>query len=165
MAEENPYKFPTAPVRDSSPPAPRSLTLAVLVGLAVGVGGTMLSRLVVGMVYFTVILERGASTAQYVEALPSPLSSIWIALVALGCMFSVLGGYAAARVARRHERRVTLVLAVLSTAIAFSTTFGGIGVFAMLVLTLTFVSVMAGGGLGRYRNLAEKRKTAAAILA
>jgi hypothetical protein len=160
VTEENPYKPPTAPVRDAGPPAPRSLTLAVLVGLAVGVGGTMLSRLVVGMVYFTVTLERSATTAQYVEALPSPLSSIWITLVSLGCVFSVLGGYVCARVARRHERRVTLALAVLNTAIVFSTIFGGIGTFAMLVLALTFVSVMAGGGLGRYRNLAERRKTA-----
>lgn len=165
MPEDNPYKPPTAPVRDTGPPAPRSLTLAVLVGLAVGVGGTMLSRLVVGMAYFTLTLDRGATTQQYVEALPSPLSSIWIALVGLGCVFSMLGGYVGARVARRHERRVTLVLAVLTTAIVFSTIFGGIGAFAMLVLTLTFVSVMVGGGIGRYRNLAERRKTPAVMAA
>ena len=161
----NPYKPPTAPVRDAEPPPPRPLTLAVLAGLGVGVGGTMVARLVAGTLYFMLTFERGATPEQYVEALPPPLSPIWITLVGLGCAFSVLGGYVCARVARRHERRVTLVLAVLSTAIAFSTIFGRIGAFAMLALTLTFVSVMAGGGLGRYRNLAEKRKTATAILA
>jgi hypothetical protein len=75
----------------------------------------------------------------------------------------VLGGYVCARVARRHERRGTLVLAVLSTAIAYWTI--GSGALATLVLALMFASVMAGGGFGRYRNLAEKRKTAAPILA
>lgn len=157
MAEENPYKPPTAPVRDAGAPAPRSLTLAVLAGLGVGIGGMILSRAIQAIVYVTLI-EPGATPQQSVEA----LSAWFITLVSSSCIFSVLGGYVCARVARRHERRVTVVLAALSTAIAYST-FGGNGALAVLVLALTFASVMTGGGVGRYRNLAERRKTTAAI--
>lgn len=159
MAEENPYKPPTAPVRDTAPPAVRSLTLAVIAGLGVGVGGAILSRVIVAIVYVWLI-EPGGTPQRAVEA----ISAWFITLVSSGCIFSVLGGYVCARLARRHERRVTLVLAVLSTAIAYTTIVGN-GALAALVLTLTFTSVMAGGGFGRYRNRAEKRKTAAAIAA
>jgi hypothetical protein len=155
VREENPYKPPTAPVRDTEAPAPRSLTLAVLAGLGVGIGGMLLSRVIQAIVYVTLI-EPDATPQRFVEE----LSAWFITLVGGSCIFSVLGGYVCARVARRHERRVTLVLAALSTAIAYLT-FGGNGALAALVLTLTFVSVMAGGGLGRYRNLSERRKTAA----
>jgi len=51
---------------------------------------------------------------------------------------------------------------VLTTAIGFSMV---VGAMAVLVHTLTFASVMAGGGLGRYRNLVEARKANAAIAA
>ena len=54
-----------------------------------------------------------------------------------------------------------MVLAVL-TAIGFSM---AVGTFAVLVQALTSVSVMVGGGLGRYRNLAEARRANAAIAA
>jgi MFS family permease len=158
VADENPYKPPTAPVRDTGAPVPRSLTLAVLAGLGVGIGGMILSRVIQAIVYVTLI-EPGATPQQPVEA----LSAWFLTLVSSSCIFSVLGGYVCARVARRHERRGTLVLAVLSTAIAYWTI--GSGALATLVLALMFASVMAGGGFGRYRNLAEKRKTAAPILA
>lgn len=160
MSDENPYAPPTAPVRDMGPPPPRSLTLAVFAGLAVGVGGTILSRAVLGLVYVGL---RGVPESP--EAAMAIVSSAIVPSIGLGCVFSVLGGYLGARLARRHERRVTLVLAVLSTAIAFLTSFGAIAPLAMLVLALTFASAMAGGGFGRYRNLVEKRKTAAAIAA
>jgi MFS family permease len=160
VARENPYKPPAAPVADTGPPPQRSLTLAVLAGLAVSVGGTILSRVVVFIVYAALSLERGGT----VEAISATFSSAFIAIVILGCIFSVLGGYVGARVARRHERRVALILAVLATAIAWSTITGD-GAFAALLLTLTFASVMAGAGLGRYRNLAERRKAAGAMAA
>ena len=154
MPEENPYKPPTAPVRDTGLPEPRSLTLAVLAGLGVGIGGPILSRVIVAITYIR-------TSQQAVEA----VSAWWfITLVSSGCLFSVLGGYVCARLARRHERRLTLVLAVLTTGITYATIVGN-GALAALVLTLSFASVMAGGGFGRYRNLADKRKTAAAIAA
>ena len=159
MPEENPYKPPTAPVRDTGPPAPRSLTLAVLAGLGVGIGGPILSRVIVALVYVGLV-EPSGTPQQAVDA----VSAWFITLVSSGCIFSALGGYVCARLARRHERRVTLAVAVLTTAIVYSTIVGN-GALAALVLTLTFASVMAGGGFGRYRNRAEKRKTAAAIAA
>jgi hypothetical protein len=160
VPEENPYKPPTAPVRDTGPPPSRSLTLAVLAGLAVGVGGTILSRLIVAIVYVT-LTDRGGSP-QSAEALAASVSTTFVYLAALGCLCSGVGGYVCARVARRHERRVTVVLAALSTAIGFSMV---AGTLAVLVHTLTFACVMVGGGVGRYRNLADKRKTLAAIAA
>ena len=160
MPEGNPYAPPTAPVRDTEPRTPRSLTLAVLAGLAVGVGGTILSRAVLG-----IVLVGLKGVPESPEATAAILSSAIVPALSLGCIFSVLGGYVGVRVARRHERRVTLALAVLSTAISFATTFGATGPLAMLVLTLTFASVMVGGGLGRYRNVVERRRTAAVIAA
>lgn len=151
-------------MRDTGPPPPRSLTLAVLAGLGVIVGGSILSRVVAGIVYLTLIPESDGPPRPSVEALSAPLSSMLITIVILGCVFSALGGYVCARVARRLERRVTLVLAVLTTAIGFTTVAAG-GTFTALLLTLTFACVMGGGGLGRYSNLAERRKTDAAMAA
>jgi hypothetical protein len=156
---QNPYKPPTAPVRDTGPPAPRPLTLALFAGLGVGIGGMLLSRAIQALVYITLIEPDGAPR-QAVESM-----SAWLfTLVGSSCIFSVLGGYVCARLARRHERRLTLVLAVLSTAIAYST-FGANGPLVALVLTLTCASVMTGGLFGRYRNVAQRRRTAAAMAA
>ena len=159
VSADNPYTPPTAPVRDTGPPAPRSPTLAVLAGLGVGIGGMLLSRAIQALVYVTLIEQDGAPQ-QAVDA----LSSWLITLVGSSCVFSVLGGYVCARLARRHERRLTLVLAVLITALAYST-FGGSGPLVVLVLALTFASVMTGGGFGRYRNVAERRRTGDAMAA
>jgi hypothetical protein len=89
------------------------------------------------------------------------LSSAIVPLLSLACVFSVLGGYVCARVARRNERRVTVVLAVLMV-IGLSMTAGA---SAVLVQALTFASVMAGGLFGRYRNVVERRTPAAAMVA
>ena len=92
MPEENRYKPPDAPVGDTGLPPQRSLTVGVLAGLAVGVGGAMVSRVILGTVYVGL---RGVP--QSAEALSAMLSSAFIPSLSLGCVFSVLSGYVRAR--------------------------------------------------------------------
>jgi hypothetical protein len=161
VAEDNPYTPPAAPVRDIAPAATRSPALCILAGLVVDVVGTIVSRTALLAVYVTPTLDVGEAS----RALSRPLSVVFLAIVVLGVAFSALGGYVCARMARRDERRITAVLAAVRSVIGLPMFITNDAWVSIAVLTLTFVSVMAGGGLGRYRNLAEKRKTAAAILA
>jgi MFS family permease len=95
-----------------------------------------------------------------------PSSGYFVFSSVLGFGFSLLGGYVCARMARRDERRLSVVLAVLVEAIGFVLGAATLGVaLNALMLVLTFVTVMAGGELGRRRNLADARKTGAATAA
>jgi len=153
VADKNLYKPPAAPVRDTGPSPPHSLLLAVLAGLAVDIVGTIVSRVAL-LVAFV-----GAFDADRILAAQSrPLSLIFISLVTLGCVFSALGGYICARMARRHELRTTALLAALRAAIALPMFATNAAWVSVVVLPLTFASVMAGGEIGRRRNSAQARE-------
>jgi hypothetical protein len=76
----------------------------------------------------------------------------------VGASLSVLGGYVCARIARRNERRVAAVQALLVSVLGALGGGATLGPLANAVLVLlTFASVMAGGELGRRHNLAKAR--------
>jgi hypothetical protein len=90
----NPYKAPTAPLRDVPPP-PRSPFLAVLAGLGVDVGGSLVTGIVVAIAYGAVLATRGADAEQIGAALTEldPTSGYFILSAVVGLGFSCLGGY------------------------------------------------------------------------
>jgi predicted MFS family arabinose efflux permease len=88
---------------------------------------------------------------------------------------SLLGGYVCARLARRNERRVTAIMASLSAAVPVALVLVVALQHAVLPvlslgwsavrLALMFLLAIAGGELGRRRNLTDARNTAAASAA
>ena len=116
----NPFEPPQSPVSD---PAPRagSAVKAVLLGLAVDIGGTLLSSVVFGVVYAVLLGARGVPAEQMQDSFMEAMESGWgFALSsAVGCAFSVLGGYVCARIARRSDYRAGWALAGLSVGLGF----------------------------------------------
>ena len=166
-AGNNPYKAPTAAVRDPPPP-PRSPIVAILAGLAVDIGGSVLASIVIGVVYAVVLATRGMPPEEVGRTLTAldPSSGYFILSSMIGFGFSLLGGYVCARIARRDERRLSVILAALIEVIGLvlGAATLGIGLNA-LMLVLTFAAVIAGGELGRRRNLADAQKASAATAA
>lgn len=167
MPAQNPYKPPAAALRDPPRP-PRSPFVAILAGLGVDIGGTTLAGIVIGIVYSVILAARGQNPEQIVADLTSvdPSSGFFIFNSIVGGAFSLLGGYVCARLVRRDERRFTAIMAASSVGIGIA--LGGtrlsVGLNAAM-LVLTFASVMAGGELGRRRNVADARKASAATAA
>ena len=160
---DNPYK-PTATSLKEPPPQPRSPILAVLVGLVVDLGGTTIASIVLATLYAATLAGRGMPVEQITEAVTEfdPASGYGLVAMLVGGGFSLLGGYVCARMARRNERKVTGVLAVVSATLGFLSGGEALGWLLNVGLTmLTLARVMAGGELGRRRNLANARDAAA----
>jgi hypothetical protein len=162
---ENPYKPTAAPLRDPPPP-PRSPAVAILAGLGVDLGGSILSSFVLGIAYAIMLAVGGVGPQQIQTRLTAsgPGSGFFIVETIVGYAFSLLGGYVCARLARRSDLRVTWIMAAVSGAVAL--VMSGVTRFdASLTIPLTVVQVacvMAGGELGRRRNVTDARKAAAA---
>ena len=111
----NPYAPPNTRVADP-PPKPGSPTKAVSLGLLVDMGGTMALGIAIGFVY-SVQLAASGKTAEEIEA--AVLIGIttglgFVILLAIGCAFSVLGGYVCARISRRTDYRLGFVMGAIS---------------------------------------------------
>jgi hypothetical protein len=162
MAAENPYKPPAATVRDPPRPprAPRSPVVGVLTGLAIDVGGTIVAGIVLGIVYAVVLAARGMGPEQIQTTLTDvdPSSGFFLLSGVVGLGLSVLGGYVCARMVRRDERRLAAIMGGLSAASGVA--LGAVTLVTWLsvgLLVVSFAAVMAGGELGRRRNVADAR--------
>jgi len=156
VTTDNPYKAPTAPVKDALPP-PRSPIVAVLAGLAVDIGGTVVAGIVIAIVYAIILASQGldAEKIQTVLSTVDPSSTYFAVGTLMGFGFSVLGGYVCARLARRRERRLALIQGLLSAAIGLSMAGDDFEIGVNIGMSLlTALSVVLGGELGRRRNLA-----------
>lgn len=168
MAQENPYRPPAAAVRDQPAP-PRSPFIAILAGAAIDLGGSLLSGLLVGIVYAVMLAANGTGAEQIRSTLtePDPSSAYFIVNTIIGYAFSLLGGYVCARLVRRREGSVTGILAAISgvagLALGGATQFGWQAVIFFTVVQVA--CVLLGGELGRRRNLTDARKPDAATAA
>jgi len=165
---ENPYKAPTAPVRDEPAP-PRSAAVAVLAGLAIDIGGGTVLGIVQGLVYAVMLATDGMTPEQIAARLsePDPSSAYFVIGTLLGLCFSTLSGYVCARMVRGRERRVTAILAAISAVIAIAvtvTTAFDVGLAVALTVVQT-ACVMLGGELGRRSNAAQMRQAPASMAA
>jgi peptidoglycan/LPS O-acetylase OafA/YrhL len=157
---ENPYRPPTAPVRDPLPPG-RSPTLAVLAGIGISLVGTLISSVVVAA-FFSLML---AAQDRDIEEFDPRQPAFGIVVFFAGGAFSLLGGYVCARMVRRNERRVTGIMASLGMAVTAalalvvavqSASLPAISWgWSAVRLVVTGLLVVAGGELGRRRNLAN----------
>jgi hypothetical protein len=119
MPDSN-YLPPTA--EDKDPPSkPGSKIKALMVGLTIDIGGTLLASILILVVYSVILAAAGAPPAETEAALRdlSPTSSLSIAAAVVGCGFSALGGFVCARVARSTNYRLGIVLAAISLLTGF----------------------------------------------
>jgi peptidoglycan/LPS O-acetylase OafA/YrhL len=151
---DNPFKPPDARLRDPQP-GPGSPLRAILAGLLVDLGGSMLVGIALSLFYAASLASSGLSQAQVDEAMKNvaPTSGVAIVGIVLGALCSVAGGYVCARIARRDEYRTGGIMAALSAF--FSLLMGGDGTpgdLAFLLTLCTIACVLLGVKYGREAN-------------
>jgi hypothetical protein len=150
----NPFTPPNARLSDRPPQAGSGLK-AVLLGLAVDIGGSTLAGLVLTIAYAIFVAPADATTEQIVASLQSIPEDSWISIAAMvvGGGFSVLGGFVCARVARHSEFALGAVLALLSISFGLWVSAEDTPVMLDVGLSVvTFFAVMFGARLGAARN-------------
>jgi hypothetical protein len=137
----NPYEPPKSdPGGHARPPAPpRSPLVAVLLGLAVDVGGSLLVSVVVTILYAVQLHGQGLSEAAMraaLRAMPHD-SGLYMTALLLSIGLSVLGGYVCARVARLHAWRAGLMMTASSAlfGVVVNDPSSSSGMSALLVVT------------------------------
>ncbi|MBC7601311.1 MAG: hypothetical protein H7255_01440 [Ramlibacter sp.] len=150
----NPYTPPEAPLKEQPRP-PGSPVKAVLIGLAIDIGGSLVLGIVLSVLY-AISLSSGGMNAQEVgEAMANIPTNSWpyIAGILGGAILSFMGGYGCARIARRSEYRLAFILASLSAGFGLVTSWDTYDVTQNLLLALTTVAcVVLGAKYGRAAN-------------
>ncbi len=147
----SPFKPPRTDVDDQDG-APGSPLRAVMTGLAVDIGGSLLADILLTIVYHSQLAASAQAGAALDDGIPmnSPVEMIGIVL---GAACSVLGGYVCARIVRRNEFRVGGVMAILSASpgllFASSSTPDDL---VFLLTASTIACVMLGVKYGREHN-------------
>lgn len=117
----NPFKPPeTDSAKNPRPSEPPGSPLkAVLMGLAVDIGGTAVFGVVISVMYAFQLHGQGVPDADMHEAMENMPhdSALYIGGILLGALMSVCGGYVCARIARRDEYRPGLVMAAISAVL------------------------------------------------
>ena len=140
----DPFKPPeTDSTQNPLPPAaPGSPLRAVLMGLAVDIGGTALASFLISAMYALQLHGQGLSESELKEAfdhMPHD-SGLYVLGNVLGALMSVAGGYVCARIVRRNEFRTGLVMAASSALVGLLLGAAQEEVDMMLLLTLTGVA-------------------------
>lgn len=152
---DSPFAPPSAHLADAPDVSRGSPIKAVLLGLAVDIGGTIVMSLVLGIGYGVFLSVSGASPAEIAAAarMDDPASAVTLVGYLLGLMFSTLGGYVCARVARHAEYRLAAIMAVLSALLGLL--LGGSRHSALLTAILvlaTTAAIMVGARIGYVKN-------------
>jgi len=155
---DNPYAAPTAVVADVQGPINYgSPVKAVTLGILTDIGGTLIATFVIGIMVGVMSITWGMTVEQMQAATENPPSGSFLSIantvVALG--FSLLGGYVCARIAKRREYRLGLIMAVIDSvlgALLFLLTgqdVDGVWVFDFVA---SFAFVVGGAHLGALRT-------------
>ncbi|HET7845507.1 MAG TPA: hypothetical protein VFL14_15225 [Xanthomonadales bacterium] len=147
----DPYAPPGAPIIPDKRGA--SAFVAVLVGLAIDVGGSIVLSMVLGFGYAILLVSNGTDPDKIAETIMAGGSTSFQAIaMTLGGVLSILGGYTCTRMARRRDYRLGIVLACISIAI---TTLMTVGAYSLARhagnAALEFALVMVGTRLGFVR--------------
>jgi len=109
----DPYRPPGSPVRDPQAAPQRSTPLAILLGLFVDIGGTMVFSIVAATVASILLVQSGVGPEDLGGALAES-TLFQIVGLAGGLTCTVLGGYVAARFANRGEYATAFAVGVAS---------------------------------------------------
>jgi hypothetical protein len=152
--DHDPFKPPASRVEVADTKR-GSAVKAVMVGLAVDVGGSMLVG-GLAMAAYGVYLGATGSTpdeAAGVAATFSYDSPLGIALAMIGCLFSVLGGFVCARIANHAEYRLGAIMCAISIVLSLAMGYQeGQGLVTAILIVLTLVAIMLGSHLGARKN-------------
>ncbi len=157
---DNPYTPPEARVADPEN-EPGSPLKAVGIGLAVDIGGSLMTSLVLGMVYGAMLAASGASAEEVTSALSNVSPYAWVSITgfAAGVGFSILGGYLCARIAQRSEYTLGGIMAAISTVIGMLASRHSDSPFAIFILVVAeFAAVMIGVRIGYSKNRVSARR-------
>jgi hypothetical protein len=150
----NPYTPPSAQVGDMEI-RKGSRIKAILAGLAVDIGGSILAGIAFIAAVGIFMASGGADGDQIASSMDTLTDDPWIYSggLAVGFLFSALGGYTCARIARHSEYRLGAILAVLSIALGFLLGTGEESPLQNAALATTaFAATMAGVRFGVSRN-------------
>jgi hypothetical protein len=129
--------------------------LALLAGIATDILGSLICGIAIGMVLGILLLIQGVPPAELVERMESPSVLVLGGIVGYG--FSMLGGYVAARLARRSELLHGGLNAALATLIGWTIPLANpIPVWIRVLMSLLTIPV---GIFGGWIALAERRRS------
>lgn len=141
--------------RPRLPELPGTPLRAVLSGVAIDICASKLLGYLIGVFYMLQVITPGMTEEQADAALKNTPPAFGLVFLDLtfGSLVSVLAGYAAARIVRRHELRIGAVTAVASVLVSLLLEGGG----AQNDLTLLYVlcdiaCVMLGAKYGAAHN-------------
>ena len=154
----DPFKAPASNV-DLPDVARGSAVKAVVIGLTVDIGGSVLSSFVFFMFYGAYLGVTGGSADELATVAGGSMldSPMGLMLALVGCMFSVLGGYVCARIAKHSEYKLGLVLAGCSVVAGLLLSGGDSEAMTGLLSLFTVASVMCGAHLGLRGNRRASR--------
>lgn len=160
----DPYRPPAADVSGTETgDRPGSALKAILLGLAVDVGGTAVVGTLIAIAWGVALGAGGASAAEIDRFFRESTAFLWVGL-GTGLAFSALGGYVAARIANRAEYRFALMLGLFSLAFGELMLRGvgdtGYPEWARLVGNLLVLPAAFAGG--HWRVLEKSRRRGAA---
>lgn len=151
---ENPYSPPNSRVKDP-PPSPGTPFRAVALGVLTDIGGTIISGIVIGMIY-TVMISASASSPDEVTAQLQDFGKdggSYLLLTLVGCGFSILGGYVCARISQRTDYRLGFVTGAISIAFGLLMAWDAAeALYHVLMAAVTLVCVLAGVKIGMPRE-------------
>jgi len=111
---QNPYQPPEAPVADREERVGSSVK-AILLGLGVDIGGTVVAGTVLAIAWGIMLASGGANGEEINRYFRESSTFMWVNLC-VGLGFTGLGAYVAARIANRAEYRFALMLGLCSLA-------------------------------------------------
>lgn len=156
----NPYTPPSAQVGDIEVRKGSGIK-AILAGLAVDIGGSILSGVAFVMIAGIFMSNTGADGDQIASSINALADDPWIYSggVAAGFLFSVLGGYTCARIARHSEYRLGAILAAISIAFGLIVGTGEDSLaLDIALMAAAFASTMIGIWLGTSRNAKDRTR-------
>jgi hypothetical protein len=152
--------------RKPQPARPGSPVRAVIVGLVLDLGGSVILNLLLTALYAAWLQATGLSTEEIDEAMRHIPPDSWAAIagVVLGAGLDVLSGFVCARIVQRNEYRIGGVLAAISAACTLLLDDAGDAMqdITLLLSLCTAACTLLGVKYGRELNVKMKAAAAAA---
>ena len=148
----NPFKPPSADV-DIPDTRRGSPVRALVLGVVVDFAGTMVASTVFFLLIGAYLASSGTPADQVVSYEFGLDSPIGIVLNIVGALFSVLGGYVCARVAKHAEYRLGAILAGVNVVLGLL--LGGeaaANAYGLISSVITIAAVMIGTHIGAQQN-------------